>query len=303
MKFYDSKIVQKRMSVFTLVAGCVCLLVAAVGGGLVLFGSPRVRVIGAVFAGIHAVIAAVLFVAFALWRRMLKKNALPQPGDVPRDLQNYGYIRLRLQGVSLLIAGVILLAGGLIAAFVLSGRGDRMRALLYGGTGLLAGCVCLVTGICFERMTGREADSVQPAFAAPARPAAQEEGEYRVTVTLPERAVRGEPFFVRVESENISGRTLESATCSTLYKRGTAIEVYTVTPAGEALYLQDEFLAVTLDYRVQEVLPGEVLAHDWKFDGTLTAESAEKNGGDGMAPAGKCFVRDYAGRIYSFELT
>lgn len=124
-----------------------------------------------------------------------------------------------------------------------------------------------------------------------------------MTVTLPERAVRGEPFFVRVESENISGRTLESATCSTLYKRGTAIEVYTVTPAGEALYLQDEFLAVTLDYRVQEVLPGEVLAHDWKFDGTLTAESAEKNGGDGMAPAGKCFVRDYAGRIYSFELT
>lgn len=111
------------MSVFTLVAGCVCLLVAAVGGGLVLFGSPRVRVIGAVFAGIHAVIAAVLFVAFALWRRMLKKNALPQPGDVPRDLQNYGYIRLRLQGVSLLIAGVILLAGGLIAAFVLSGGG------------------------------------------------------------------------------------------------------------------------------------------------------------------------------------
>ena len=78
--------------------------------------------------------------------------------------------------------------------------------------------------------------------------------------------------------------------------------MYTVTPAGEALYLQDEFLAVTLDYRVQEVLPGEVLAHDWKFDGMLTAESAEKNGGDGMAPAGKCFVRDYAGRIYSFEL-
>lgn len=84
---------------------------------------------------------------------------------------------------------------------------------------------------------------------------------------------------MRVESENISGRTLESATCSTLYKRGTAIEVYTVTPAGEALYLQDEFLAVTLDYRVQEVLPGEVLAHDWKFDGTLTAESAEKKRG------------------------
>ena len=74
MKFYDSKIVQKRMSVFALVAGCVCLLVAAVGGGLVLFGSPRVRGIGAVVAGIHAVIAAVLFVAFALWRRMLFRS-------------------------------------------------------------------------------------------------------------------------------------------------------------------------------------------------------------------------------------
>ena len=83
MKFYDSKIVQKRMSVFALVAGCVCLLVAAVGGGLVLFGSPRVRVIGAVVAGIHAVIAAVLFVAFALWRRMLKKNAFRSPETFP----------------------------------------------------------------------------------------------------------------------------------------------------------------------------------------------------------------------------
>ena len=78
-----------------------------------------------------------------------------------------------------------------------------------------------------------------------------------------------------------------------------------ITPLSTLDYLIGSFDSdiITLDYRVQEVLPGEVLAHDWKFDGTLTAESAEKNGGDGMAPAGKCFVRDYAGRIYSFELT
>lgn len=222
----------------------------------------------------------------------------PKSGTLSARGRKKKYLYFR-KGEIILLYGVILVAVVLMmAAFVSVDLGYENVVVLGQTAGLIGVFAAWIILLSARKVTLQELNEGEQRSVPPDSDA----GNYRVTVTLPERAVRGEPFFVRVESENISGRTLESATCSTLYKRGPAIEVYTVTPAGEALYLQDEFLAVTLDYRVQEVLPGEVLAHDWKFDGMLTAESAEKNGGDGMAPAGKCFVRDYAGRIYSFEL-
>lgn len=283
------------MAAAALTGGC-CVLSLAVIGVLIAvcagFGS------GWFIAVICAVLSVIFFLIFLKWKISIKKGKAPKSGTLSARGRKKKYLYFR-KGEIILLYGVILVAVVLMmAAFVSVDLGYENVVVLGQTAGLIGVFAAWIILLSARKVTLQELNEGEQRSVPPDSDA----GNYRVTVTLPERAVRGEPFFVRVESENISGRTLESATCSTLYKRGPAIEVYTVTPAGEALYLQDEFLAVTLDYRVQEVLPGEVLAHDWKFDGMLTAESAEKNGGDGMAPAGKCFVRDYAGRIYSFEL-
>ena len=286
---------QKMMAAAALTGGC-CVLSLAVIGVLIAvcagFGS------GWFIAVFCAVLSVIFFLIFLKWKISIKKGKALKSGTLSARGRKKKYLYFR-KGEIILLYGVILVAVVLMmAAFVSVDLGYENVVVLGQTAGLIGVFAAWIILLSARKVTLQELNEGEQRSVPPDSDA----GNYRVTVTLPERAVRGEPFFVRVESENISGRTLESATCSTLYKRGTAIEVYTVTPAGEALYLQDEFLAVTLDYRVQEVLPGEVLAHDWKFDGTLTAESAEKNGGDGMAPAGKCFVRDYAGLIYSFEL-
>ena len=258
---------QKMMAAAALTGGC-CVLSLAVIGVLIAvcagFGS------GWFIAVFCAVLSVIFFLIFLKWKISIKKGKALKSGTLSARGRKKKYLYFR-KGEIILLYGVILVAVVLMmAAFVSVDLGYENVVVLGQTAGLIGVFAAWIILLSARKVTLQELNEGEQRSVPPDSDA----GNYRVTVTLPERAVRGEPFFVRVESENISGRTLESATCSTLYKRGTAIEVYTVTPAGEALYLQDEFLAVTLDYRVQEVLPGEVLAHDWKFDGTLTAESA-----------------------------
>ena len=77
-------------------------------------------------------------------------------------------------------------------------------------------------------------------------------------------------FVIRVESKNISGKRIHKETCSTLYKLGATIEVYTIID-GKKFVLQDEFETITDDIIVETIEKDEILFHEWTFDGTLNA--------------------------------
>lgn len=76
--------------------------------------------------------------------------------------------------------------------------------------------------------------------------------------------------MIRVKSKNISGKDLQKQTCSSLYKLGATIEVYTIIE-GKKIVLQDEFETLTDDITVEIIKKDEILFHEWSFDGSLNA--------------------------------
>jgi len=93
---------------------------------------------------------------------------------------------------------------------------------------------------------------------------------YKVELFYEKSIPYNSPFVIRVESKNISGKDLHMQTCSSFYKLGASIEVYTIID-GKKFVLQDEFESITEDIIVEVIQKDEILFHEWTFDGTLNA--------------------------------
>ena len=131
---------------------------------------------------------------------------------------------------------------------------------------------------------------------------------YEVEVECPSVVTAGEEFRIKVTSTNVSGKTLWRETCSSLYKLGATITVFTVVD-GEEFVLQDEFETLTEDVRIERIEPGETVSHEWVFDGTLEAARHGREEADGTyrrkaAPKGVYSIRVSTGEVIenAFEL-
>lgn len=71
-------------------------------------------------------------------------------------------------------------------------------------------------------------------------------------------------FNIVVECKNISGKVLQNTTCSSFYKIGVKISVYTELD-GEKYFLQDDFEMVTDDELIEKIQKNEIVGHTWTF--------------------------------------
>ena len=79
----------------------------------------------------------------------------------------------------------------------------------------------------------------------------------------------GALFTIKVISKNISGKDLYNETCSSLYRIGATISVYTEID-NQKFYLQDQFETLTDDVRIEKIGKDETISYIWQFDGTLS---------------------------------
>lgn len=93
---------------------------------------------------------------------------------------------------------------------------------------------------------------------------------FDVTLQYEPTVKAGENFFIIVNSKNVSSKDLYNEVCSSLYRIGAKITVYTEIN-GEKFYLQDEFETLTEDIKIEKISKGETVSHAWRFDGTLDA--------------------------------
>lgn len=75
---------------------------------------------------------------------------------------------------------------------------------------------------------------------------------YKVELFYEKTIPYGSSFVIRVKSKNIAGKDLHKKTCSTLYKLGATIEIYTIID-DKKFVLQDEFETLTDDIIVETI--------------------------------------------------
>ncbi len=93
---------------------------------------------------------------------------------------------------------------------------------------------------------------------------------YEVTLQYDKVVRVGTVFTVIVTSKNVSGKDLYNETCSSLYRIGAKISVYTEL-GGQKFYLQDGFETLTDDVVVEKINKNETISYTWEFDGTLSS--------------------------------
>ena len=93
---------------------------------------------------------------------------------------------------------------------------------------------------------------------------------FQVSVQYEPIVRSGSSFTINVISKNISDKDLYNKTCSSLYRIGAKISVYTEID-GQRFYLQDEFETLTDDVRIEKICKKETINYNWKFDGTLNS--------------------------------